>query len=82
MSDPEVGFPRESMHGHNLQIHSAEVLSNGQQVLLCLKWVCLRTLPSISWGITMDDYQKETTWRQEDALSAVLEVGEHRHNIA
>lgn len=23
-SDLEVGFPRESMHGHNLQIHSAE----------------------------------------------------------
>lgn len=36
-SDLEVGFPRESMHGHNLQIHSTEVLSNGQQVLLCLK---------------------------------------------
>lgn len=28
----------------------------------------------------MDDYQIETTWRQGDALSAVLEeVGEHRH---
>lgn len=31
----------------------------------------------------MDDYQRETTWRQKDALSDILEkVREHRHNIA
>lgn len=80
-SDLEVRFPRESMHGHSLQI--PKVLSSGEQVLVCLKLLCLRTLPSISWGVTMDDYQRETTWRQKDALSDILEkVREHRHNIA
>lgn len=33
MSELKVGFPTESMHGHNLWINSTEALSNGQQVL-------------------------------------------------
>lgn len=57
-------------------------IGNDQQVLLCLSQAGLRTLPSISWGITMDDYQRETTWRWGNALSAMLEeVGEHRHEL-